>query len=250
MTIGRIRSSILKGSPMSATTAARDVRAAARPAAGFDRWVIAILMPIGPLAIAVLRGLLPYFTTDSNTTAAAKIADHQGVEMITIWLTFIALFTLIPGVIALGLFARRQSRKLGSIGLVIAFAAFMCLFWSTVSSSDDVALGAARLGMSPATAGALNDSIGKILPIAIGENIFVLGHILGLLLLAVALWRGRAVATWIAVMLGGSQLMHFVFAVIVPNHALDAVAWGLTAAAFGLVAAAMLREPRPAPELT
>ncbi len=37
-------------------------------------------MPIGPLAIAVVRGILPYYTTDSNTVMAAKVAAHQGTE--------------------------------------------------------------------------------------------------------------------------------------------------------------------------
>jgi hypothetical protein len=61
---------------------------------------------------------------------AAKIAAHQGVENAGVWLTFIALLTLIPGVIALGLLARRHAPRLGTVGLVVTFAAVACLFWS------------------------------------------------------------------------------------------------------------------------
>ena len=77
-------------------------------APGCDTHGTCHLMPIGPLAIAVVRGILPYNTTDSNTAMAARVAAHQGTEMIVIWLTFVALLTLIPGVIALG--HARQAR--------------------------------------------------------------------------------------------------------------------------------------------
>ena len=41
--------------------------------------------------MVVVRGILPYYTADSNTTMAAKLAAHQGAETIVIWLTFVAL---------------------------------------------------------------------------------------------------------------------------------------------------------------
>jgi hypothetical protein len=212
---------------------------------GAGRLAVAVLMPIGPLAIAILRAILPYDTTDSNTVMAAKVAAHQGAESAVIWLTFAALLTLIPGVIALGLLARRHAPRLGTTGLIVTFAAFMCLFWSSVSGVDTVALGALRMGLHPAAVGALNNSIGSITPIGIAANIFPIGHILGLILLAVALWRGRVIPGWAAVLLGGSQVLHLVFAVIVPIHALDGCAWLLTAVGFAIAARALVREGEP-----
>jgi hypothetical protein len=205
--------------------------------------MLAILMPIGPLAIAVLRGILPYKGTDSVTAGAAKVAAHQGTETIVIWLTFVALLTLIPGVISLGMLARRHAPRLGTVGLVIAYPAFACLFWSSVAGSDTVALGAARAGLQPGTTGALLNSIANIPPIGLGTTIFVLGHILSLVLLAVALWRGRVIPAWAALLLGVSQVLHFVFAVVMPVQVLDGCAWGLTAVAFAAAAVALTREP-------
>jgi hypothetical protein len=200
-------------------------------------------MPIGPLAIAVVRGILPYTTDDSNTAMAAKVAAHQGTETIVIWMTFVALLTLIPGVIALGMLARRHAPHLGTMGLVLAYAAFACLFWSSVAGSDTIALGAARAGLPPSAAGALLTSVAGIAPVGLGTGIFVVGHILSLVLLAVALWRGHAVPGWAALLLGVSQILHFVFAVIVPVHALDGCAWGLTAVAFAVAGVALVRAP-------
>jgi hypothetical protein len=228
---------------MTATAAAPSVRAARAKPRGLDRRALAILMPIGPLAIAIVRGILPYYTTDSNTVMAAKVAAHQSAETAVIWLTFVAMLTLVPGVIALGMLARRHAPRLGTTGLVLACAGFLSLFWSTVAGSDNVALGAAHIGMRPTATGALLTSMGKIVPIGLASNIFVLGHVLGLVLLGIALWRGRVVPAWAGLLLAASQILHVVFAIIVPVHALDGLAWGLTAVGFAAAAVAFIREP-------
>ncbi len=228
---------------MTTTAATRQPGTEPRSRAGFDRRALAIIMPIGPLAIAIVRGILPYNTDDSNTTMAAKVIAHQGAETVVEWMTFLALLTLIPGVIALGMLARRHSPRLGTAGLVLAFAAFMSLFWSTAAGADNVALGAARIGMSPAVTGRLLDSMGAIPVIGLASNLFVLGHIIGLILLGIALWRGRVVPAWAAWMIAISQILHFIFAVIVPVHALDGLAWGLTALGFAAAALVLVREP-------
>lgn len=149
---------------MTATTAPQVPRTRSRPQAGPARTALAMLMPVGPLTIAVVRCILPYNTTDSSTAMAAKVAAHQDTQTIVIWLTFAALLTLIPGVITLGLLARRHAPRLGTAGLVLAYAAFACLFWSSVAGSDNVALGAARIGMHPGATGAPLTSIANIPP--------------------------------------------------------------------------------------
>jgi hypothetical protein len=227
---------------MAATATSRAAGSVSREHAGFDRRALAAIMPIGPLAIAILRGILPYKTTDSNTTLAAQVASHQGTETLVVWLTFIAMLTLIPGVITVGLMARRGARRLGTVGLVLTFAAFMSLFWSTVAGSDNVALAAARIGVSPALTGRLLDSMGAIPAIGLGSDLFVIGHILGLVLIGIALWRGRVLPSWAALLIAVSQVLHFIFAVIVPVHALDGLAWGLTAVGFAVAALTLVRE--------
>ena len=53
--------------------------------ARFELRALAVLMPVGPLAIAIVRAILPYNTTDSNAAIAAKVSEHQGVEGVVIW---------------------------------------------------------------------------------------------------------------------------------------------------------------------
>jgi hypothetical protein len=231
---------------MAATATSRAAGSVSRQHAGFDRQALAVVLPIGPLAIAILRGILPYKTTDSNTTLAAQVASHQGTETLVVWLTFIAMLTLIPGIIAVGLMARRGAPRLGTAGLVLAFAGFMSLFWSTVAGSDNVALAAARIGVSPALTGRLLDSMAAVPAIGLGSWLFVAGHILGLVLIGIALWRGHVLPSWAGLMIAASQVLHFIFAVVVPVHALDGLAWGLTAVGFAVAALALEREPEVA----
>lgn len=211
---------------------------------GFDRWALAILLPIGPLAIGVLRAILPYDTTDSNVVVAIKVAAHPEAEMAALWLTFLASLTLVPAVIAVGMIARRGSRWLGTIALVVSTAGFMNMFGPDVTASDYVSLGATRVGMSPVTAGGLVDGIDALPPVSVGGAVFVLGHVAGILLLGIALWRGRVIPTWAALLLAFSQIAHLIFAVFVPVHLLDGLAWGVTAFGFAMVGVAVVAQAR------
>jgi uncharacterized membrane protein YdfJ with MMPL/SSD domain len=74
--------------------------------------------------------------------------------------------------------------------------------------------------------------------------VWVIGHILGTVLLGVALWR--TIPVWAALALIVSQPLHLVAAVIVPNHLLDGLAWLLTAVGFAVTAAVGVRAPRAA----
>jgi hypothetical protein len=131
---------------------------------------------------------------------------------------------------------------LGTIGLVVSVAAFLNLLGPGISGPDAVALGAADMGMSPTVTGQLLDSMVNINPVGLGASIFVFGHIVGVLLLGIALWRGHVVPVWAAALLAISQPMHLVFAVFVPNHPLDGCAWALTAVGFAAAAVVLLRE--------
>jgi hypothetical protein len=62
--------------------------------------------------------------------------------------------------------------------------------------ADNVALAAARIGVSLALTGRLLDSMGAVPAIGFGSDLFVAGHVLGLVLIGIALWRGRVLPTW------------------------------------------------------
>ena len=77
--------------------------------------------------------------------------------------------------------------------------------------------------------------------IAAAQTIFIVGHVVGTVLLGIALLRSRRVPAVLAWMLTVSQPLHFVALVVVGVQALDATAWALTAIGMGAAAWALVR---------
>lgn len=90
-------------------------------------------------------------------------------------------------------------------------------------------------------AAVLIDAFATSVVFNVSIGLFVIGHILGAVLMGLAL-RGTIPAYgWIAMTI--SQPLHFVCFVILQNVVLDAMAWGLTAFAFVVAAVVVLRTP-------
>ncbi|GAA2836299.1 hypothetical protein GCM10020220_026460 [Nonomuraea rubra] len=106
----------------NATTGAQPP-STSNPPAGW-RPALTLLVLLGPLSIAILRMLLPYGTGDSPAAVAAKVAADPVAEAAVLWLSLLAGFTLVPGMIAVGLLAARRSRVLGTAALVVSVAGF------------------------------------------------------------------------------------------------------------------------------
>lgn len=202
-----------------------------------SRWFTALILPIGPAAIALLRYFLPYDTVDDVSTIVTKIVDNLDRSSMVIWLGFIGILTLVPGAYAVGRLTRRRAPWLTAIALFLVVPGYLALPWT--ASSD-------LFTWSAGTAGLDVGSITKAVDVTHGSMnlagaIFVFGHVVGTVVLGIAMWRSRIVARWAAVAVMVSQPIHFVAAIIVPSHALDLFGWGLQAAGFAAVGWAILR---------
>jgi hypothetical protein len=216
-------------------------------ASGGARWrvaALALITPIGPLAVAGVRVLLPYRTTDDSRSVAAAVAAHPGAASAVLWLDLVAVLTLLVGVVVVSTVAVRAAPALGTMGAVLAVAGFGALSMGPIPA-DPTVEGAVRAGLDPATTARVLDAMAAHPSAQVATGLFVLGHILGTVLLGAALWRGRAVPVWAALALIMSQPLHFVFAVITPNSALDATAWLLTAIGFAAAGVALVQIPMP-----
>ncbi len=223
-----------------------------RPAA---RWFAAILLPIGPLAIAVLRYVLPYDTTDSVSTAVGKIAAHPGSERLVLWLTLVAMLTLVPGTYAAVKLAAHGAPVLAAIAGLLIVPAYLSLFG--IALVDEIGMSVTSSGLSRANVAAVATFVNQFPTTTIFTVVFVLGHVVGLIVLSFALRRSGQVGRLGCVILGVSQPIHFVAAVS-GNHPLDLVGWTMTAVglAFASRAIIALRDddwalaPRVAPAST
>lgn len=203
--------------------------------AGTFRWRAAVLIaPVGPLAVAVLRGIVPYDTIDEPATIAAKVAANPAAQSAVVWLGYLALLTLPLGVLIVGGLAMRTRPVLGGIGAVLAWIGFTSLAF--LVAADVATLAGVTAGLPNATVVAITTAVEGTATASVAVAAFVVGHILGTVALGIALWR--VIPRWAAVALIVSQPLHLVFAVIVPNHLLDLLAWTLTAIGFAAAALA------------
>lgn len=201
------------------------------------RTLAAVLLPIGPAAVAVLRYVLPYETTDGSREVVREVAAHQGIQSAVVWLGFVASLTLVPAVLAAGKVARAGSPRLVAAALALLVPAYLSLGW--LLSSDAAVLFSVRHGLPVADAADAFESLHPAVLVA--GVVFVIGHVLGTVLLGWALWRSPAVPRPAALAVLVSQPLHFVAAVILANHELDLFAWGLNAVGFAAISVTVLR---------
>lgn len=219
------------------------VPGAGRDTRRFQRRAAALLMPVGPAAIAVLRFVLPYDTPDKPHTVIAKIAAHPGAENATLWLLFLAVFTLVPGAFTALRMVRRRAPVLGIAAAALLIPGYLALIAGGPGTyTDFVGYVGVTHGIDHGALSQVVDRLNGNPVLGLLAGIFVVGHILGTVLLAVAFWRTRIVARWAALVLGISQPLHLL-AALTGSHPLDLLGWGLTAVGMGAAAVALVRLP-------
>lgn len=200
--------------------------------------ILAIAMPLGPALIAVLRAIMPTFSAGTAAETVEAVAGAPGRHSATVWLGTAALLVLLPGVLAVARLTRAAAPRLTwwAVGLLVpgyTMLAFLVAGDAEVWSVDGAGLGTA------ASAQLLDHGHPAI---AVGQAIFVAGHVVGTVLLGLALLRSRKVPAVFAWVLAVSQPLHFLALVVLGIQALDTTAWTLTAIGMGAAAWTLLRE--------
>ena len=206
-----------------------------RPRSGPASWLALALLPVGPAAVAVLRVLVPYDTTGSPQEQVAAVAAHPGRQSAVLWLGLVAVLTLVPGVVLAGRLTRSVAPRLTAAAMLLLVPGYLCLTW--VFAGDVVVAAVVRAGIPTADAARVVAAMHPVT--AVGTGVFVVGHVVGTVLLGIALLRSRMVPAWAGWAMAISQPLHFLAAVILLLPALDLLAWSLTAIAMAAVALAL-----------
>ena len=201
---------------------------------------LALLMPVGPAAVGVLRYVLPYYGATDNSEIVSAATRHPGAESAVLWLGLVAVLTLVPGVLAAARLCRDAAPRLTGWALGLVVPGYLSL--GALLYSDQVLWSATRAGTDPATTVKLLDAVHPT--INIGAGVFVLGHVVGTVLLGLALLRSRRIPAWVAWVLVVSQPLHFVTTVFLGSPTVDLLAWSMTALAMAVVARALISESR------
>ena len=204
-----------------------------------SRLLAALILPIGPLAVAGLRYVLPSFSASTPRETAASVLASEGQQSAVLWLGLVATFTLLPGVLAVGRLTRRGAPRMTAAAMLLVVPGYLALTY--MLGSDLVLWTGARAGLDLPTLTRLAETIHPSSDIAVG--VFVLGHVIGTVLLGIALLRSRTVPAWAAIVTMVAQPLHFVALVIVGSQTLDLAAWAANGVAFAVVGVAILRTP-------
>lgn len=204
---------------------------------------LAVLMPLGPACVAALRGVMPTFSSDDGISVARAVADAPGRQNVVVWLGYAAVLMLVPGVLAAAQLTRRAAPRLTWWAMALLVPAYLML--GGLVGSDALAWSAHDAGIGLGNASQIYDH--QHPAVIVGTVIFVIGHVVGTVLLGLALLRSRRVPGAFGWALTISQPLHFVAFVILGVQPLDVVAWCLTAVGMAAAAISLVRETPSAP---
>jgi hypothetical protein len=166
----------------------------------------AVALVAGPLALAV-----PIVVTDNEQAAAIDqlndYAAHSGAALVSN-LLMIPLMLLVPAMIYTARLARRRAPTLAFLGGALA-----ALGWTagliSIGAGQIVLYQGSRLP-DRAGAAALIDATTSDPVYGTLVGVFVIGHIAGMIMLGVAVWRSRVVPVWAAACFVAYPIVHFV----------------------------------------
>ncbi len=196
-----------------------------------------LIVPLGPVLVAALRYVLPYQTSDDASTAVRAVAADPDRQSLVVWLGFVAMLTLLPGVLFVAKVARRNAPRLTAAAILLLVPGYTA-FGLLVAGDATTWYGVTHDLPESAVVDLYSGGHPAILA---STGVFVVGHVVGTVLLGTALLRGHvipAAAAWLVII---AQPLHFVAAVILGSHELDLVAWGANAVGFAAVSLAILR---------
>ncbi|MDQ1601593.1 MAG: hypothetical protein QOD68_3067 [Actinomycetota bacterium] len=202
-------------------------------------WAIAVLLPVGPAAIAVLRLILPYYTASDSEGMVAAVDANPGQQSAVLWLAYVGILTLVPGVFAAAGVCRSAAPRLTAWALALSVPGYLSL--GMLVGPDHLLWSTHAAGLSAGESAAVVSAAHPSVDVAIG--VFVLGHVIGTVLLGLALLRSGRIPAWAGWAVAVSQPLHFVATVILGSPKVDFVAWTLTASGMAMVARALVRDP-------
>lgn len=195
-----------------------------------SRRLALLLLPIGPLCVGLVRFVLPYYTASNTLMSARDVVAHQGRESAVLWLGLVATLTLVPGVIAAARLLPQS--RLRTVSVIMVVAGYLCL--PALLASDLIYWVGAHLNLDPQQTARMVSGVHP--SVNVGVSIFIVGHVVGTVLLGVAFLRSDRIPKPVAWVLIVSQPLHFLTTVVLGLAWVDLVAWTMTAVAMAVIA--------------
>ncbi|MFF4036354.1 hypothetical protein ACFYZ2_42550 [Streptomyces sviceus] len=223
---------------MTTTPAPTPTAATESATPGTVRLLAAIAATLGPLMFAAAGLVAPYGTDASSKEIARDIAAHQGATELSVWLWTVGTVLFLPGLVGVALLAVSRSARLGLWGAALFGTGLIAI--GTTPNLDIVALGGFAKGVSQDSLVRVADGVNALAVVNGPILYFVAAHVLGAILLGVALLRGRVVPAWAAWLLILSMPLN-VAGYVIGIALLTALSFVMAAVAFACAGLALVR---------
>jgi hypothetical protein len=193
-----------------------------------------MLVPATCVAIGRL-----FQTDDSDTRQTLDLIAANPDRQFTFALFgFIGLVTVVPAFLAAASLSRRRRPMLTTVALAVNLTAYLGAF--AMGAIDNLYLIGASLPPEQRDVAAIViDKMWSTGIPGVSTNLFVLGHIIGAILMGLALRGSIATVGWLAMLL--TTPMHVVAFVVLQMPALDMAAWLLMTLAFACCAVKIVK---------
>ncbi|MEV3861540.1 hypothetical protein AB0J38_45465 [Streptomyces sp. NPDC050095] len=185
---------------MTATPSPAHVPAAAPGTAvgrvGPARLTMALVAFLGPVLFILAFLFQPYGLDADDKGMVRGIAEHQGQMKADLWIWVVASLVLTAAVLLVGGYAMARSRKLGLAGTLLFGGALILI--NGTPSTDAVTLAGLDKGLDQPVLVTLQKGIESLPQLNAAVVGFIAGHVIGSILIGVALLRSRAVPAWAA----------------------------------------------------
>jgi hypothetical protein len=209
----------------------RDVRT-------LQRYAAAVILPIPATCVALGR----LFQTDDSDTRRTLdlIAANPDRQFMFALLGYVGLLCVVPAFLAAARVARRRRPVLTTVALAVNLAAYLGAF--AMGAIDNLYLIGASLpaGQRDVAAIVIDEMWSSGIP-GFSTSLFVLGHILGAILMGLALRGSIPTIGWLAMLL--TTPVHVLAFVVLQMPTLDLAAWLLMTLAFICCAITIVKTP-------
>src|SRR4051794_18353460 len=176
----------------STTTTARAASTSTRDDRSFYRIGLAAVTPLPMIAMGLTYVLLDMPGDGAFRDMVASVTGHQTVVQLTLWLSLAWFAFLVPAVIAVAAVTRRTSPRLTAVGVVLTVPGIALGF----SGPNDTVLAylthTKKLDVQQMAD--LDKAQWTLPQFAIGSLLFIVGIVIGLLLLGIALAKSGNVS--------------------------------------------------------
>ncbi|GGM46188.1 hypothetical protein ACFFX1_21920 [Dactylosporangium sucinum] len=200
-----------------------------------------------PWGFVVANAAYAWSTRDGGSDgdgagALALAAAHPGPTRLSALAAMVGSLLIVPAVLGVKRLIGDRGGRLAGIAAALTAGGYICYFG--IAMSTFVTLAMARQGGSTAGFAAVLDEAQSDPSALWVFLLFVLGNLVGTVLLAVALFRSRTVAAWVAVALGAWAPLH-ITGLVAGTEWFEVAGAVSQAVALAAVGRALLKAPGP-----